>query len=77
LVNDMPSTAPAKPALIGTSEASATMICKHRRSFIDFVPLVSAFERISAMEATERFGRWPPAKARGDVARYPSGINRG
>ena len=24
-----------------------------------------------------RFGRWPPAKARGDVARYPSGINRG
>src|SRR6476620_12196198 len=23
------------------------------------------------MEATERFGRWPPAKARGDVARYP------
>jgi hypothetical protein len=40
-------------------------------------PLVSAFERISAMEATERFGRWPPAKARGDVARYPSGINRG
>src|SRR5882757_3957162 len=29
------------------------------------------------MEATERFGRWPPAKARGDVARYPSGNNRG
>src|ERR1700687_105725 len=29
------------------------------------------------MEATERFGRWPPAKARGDVARYPSGHNRG
>src|SRR5882672_5023794 len=29
------------------------------------------------MEATERFGRWPPAKARGDVARYLSGNNRG
>src|SRR5882724_9519076 len=29
------------------------------------------------MEATERFGRRPPAKARGDVARYPSGNNRG
>ena len=29
------------------------------------------------MEATERFGRWPPAKARGDVARYPLGNNRG
>src|SRR5258708_8686081 len=29
------------------------------------------------MEATERFGRWPPAQARGDVARYPSGNNRG
>ena len=29
------------------------------------------------MEATKRFGRWPPAKARGDVARYPSGYNRG
>jgi transposase len=28
------------------------------------------------MEATERFGRWPPAKARGDDARSPSGNNR-
>src|ERR1700684_3765343 len=29
------------------------------------------------MEAIKRFGRWPPAKARGDVAGYPSGNNRG
>jgi transposase len=28
------------------------------------------------MEAVKRFGRWPPAQARGDVARPPSGINR-
>ena len=39
--------------------------------------LVSAYRAKCAMEATERFGRWPPAKARGDVARYPSGNNRG
>src|SRR3954462_14591922 len=29
------------------------------------------------MEATERRGRWPPAPALGDVARPPSGHNRG
>ena len=39
--------------------------------------LVSARRCFCAMEATERRGRWPSAPALGDVARPPSGYNRG